>query len=113
MTSLSNRATKIIIGAAALAAIAAALLVPGHASAADTDDPWPELPSCSNETGTCSSMEDIIAYECYMENEDVKVGNFCDDPLAELMKRGIDSFIAPQPGPDAEPLKLVAPTSRR
>ena len=111
MTALKIHAANLIVAAIAVAAIGAALMMAAPARAADTDDPWPEPPSCSNDTGTCTSMEDMIAYECYMSGEEVPVGNFCDDPF-ELMEAGRNtgSFTTPLPDPDPAPKKLVAPS---
>jgi hypothetical protein len=106
MTAFKTRMTSLALAVAIAALGAIAMVAP--VPAADTDDPWPEPPSCSNDTGTCTSMEDMIAYECYME--EVHVGNFCDDPFAELMERDTDSFVAPLPGPDPQPLGLKAPS---
>ena len=54
MKTLTTHATNFILAAAAVSAMAAALAMPGAAGAVPTDEPWPEPPSCSNETFTCS-----------------------------------------------------------
>jgi hypothetical protein len=94
MLNFKNRASNFIVGTAALGAIGAALIMPAAASAS-WDEPWPEPPSCSNDTGTCSTMEDIVAYECYFENPDSPF-HFCDDPLNQEMKKDTNSFVAPK-----------------
>jgi hypothetical protein len=96
VTGLKARANHFILRIALVAGIGAALALPGGASAAPKDGPWPEPPSCSNETGTCASMEDIVAYECYFEIENSPF-HFCDDPFEELMERDTNSLSAPQP----------------
>lgn len=112
MKALTTHATNFVLAAAAVAAMAAALAMPGQAGAAPTDEPWPEQPSCSNETFTCTSMEDLVAYECYMESEDSPF-NFCDDPFAELVERSTNKFAAPQSDPDPTPARLAIPATRR
>ena len=94
MTSLKNRLTHLTLTAAAFAAMATGAMSAGSAHAA-MDDPWPEPPSCSNETGTCSTMEDIVAYECYFENPDSPF-HFCDDPIQELQMKDGPKLVAPQ-----------------
>jgi len=99
-----------MLGAANVAAIGAALVQPGQASA-NYDEPWPEPPSCSNVTGSCSSMEDLVAYECYFET-DPSPFNFCDDPFAGLWEQDTNSFAAPHGEPDPTPTRVVAPATR-
>ncbi len=94
MTAIITRANNLITAAAA-AAIALAFLMPGQASAGNTDGPWPEPPSCSNDTGTCTSIEDQLAYECFFENEDDLI-KWCDDPIEEL-NPGTIGLVAEQP----------------
>ena len=108
MTGLKIRLTHLTLTAAAFAAIATGVMSAGSAHAA-IDDPWPEPPSCSNETGTCSSMEDIVAYECYFENPDSPF-NFCDDPLEELQMKGGPKLVAPGRTSDS---KLLLPAVRQ
>jgi hypothetical protein len=115
MTSLRTHATNFILATATVAAIGAALVMPGSAGAApvpghNPGEPWPEPPSCSNETGTCTSIEDMLAYECYFENPDSPF-SFCDDPF-ELLRQDKNRLTTPLPDPDPAPLKLVAPSRR-
>jgi hypothetical protein len=105
MATLKTHLTNFILGVTALAAIGAALVMPGQVNAA-TDTPWPEPPSCSNETGTCSSIEDILAYECFFEEEDAPI-KFCDDPFAELMVSETQSLAAPEPDAEPTPTRLA------
>ena len=80
-TSLRFRATTTLAAAiTTFAAFAGSIALPSMAHAA-SDEPWPEPPSCSNETGTCTSIEDMVAYECYFEIDNSPF-HFCDDPLA-------------------------------
>lgn len=81
--SIRHRATSLIILGTAVTALAVALLTPGQASAYDPGAPWPEPPSCSNETFTCTSIEDMLAYECYFEIENSPFP-FCKDPFELL-----------------------------
>lgn len=111
MDAIKNITTNFILGAAAFAAIGAALVMPGQASAGNTDGPWPEPPSCSNETGTCTSIEDQLAYECFFESDDFLI-KWCDDPMVE-MRKDTNVLVAPQGHPDPTPKGLVAPTARR
>ena len=56
-------------------------------------------------------MEDIVAYECYMESEGSPF-NFCDDPFAELKERSTNAFAAPEADPEPKTGRLVAPARR-
>lgn len=80
MNSIKTRANNFIITAAATAAIGLAFLMPGQASASQTDGPWPEPPSCSNDTGSCTSLADQLAYECFFEESDFPI-KWCEDPI--------------------------------
>ncbi len=101
------RATTIAAVAAATLALTASVGLPSAAHAS-IDEPWPEPPSCSNETGTCTSMEDLVAYECYFENPDSPF-HFCDDPLE--FSKGDIGLVAPKSAP--APGKIVLPAPRR
>lgn len=111
MDSIKNLTTNFILGAAAFAAMGAALVMPAQASAANTDGPWPEPPSCSNDTGSCTSLADQLAYECFFE-EDGFLIKWCEDPFAK-MERDPNVLVSPQGHPDPAPKGLVAPTTRR
>ena len=109
-SSLRFRTTTTLAAAVtAFAAFAGSLGVPALAHAS-IDEPWPEPPSCSNETGTCSTMEDIVAYECYFENPDSPF-HFCDDPLAELQMQKQPGLTTPKQSP--EPPVRLAPSLKR
>lgn len=109
-TSLRLRATLTLAAAlTTFAAFAASLGAPAAAHAS-IDEPWPEPPSCSNETGTCSTMEDIVAYECYFENPDSPF-HFCDDPIEELQMQKEPGLTAPS-GSDVE-ARLASPIIKR
>jgi hypothetical protein len=110
MNGFKTYATNLVLGATAFAAIGAALVMPGAAHAAPQDEPWPEPPSCSNVTGTCASMEDIVAYECYFESGESPF-NFCDDPFAELTT-DTDSFAVAEPAPGTTLERSIAVARR-
>jgi len=115
MTSIRTHATNFILATATVAAIGAALVMPGQASAAtppDPAEPWPEPASCSNDTGTCTSIEDMLAIECYFDSMYENPFPFCDDPF-ELLRQDNNRLTTPLPDPDPAPLKLVAPSGRR
>lgn len=110
-TSLRFRATTTLAAAiTTFAAFAGSIALPSMAHAA-SDEPWPEPPSCSNETGTCTSIEDMVAYECYFEIDNSPF-HFCDDPLAGIQVRKNPGLVAPQ-APAPAPAKLVLPTLKR
>jgi hypothetical protein len=112
MNVLTTRSRRLILSATTLATIAGVVALPLQASAGPSDEPWPEPPSCSNDTGTCTSIEDMLAYECYFEEDDAPI-SFCEDPF-ELLEGGQGpTLVTPRPGPEPTPLRLVAPTSRR
>ena len=99
MTSLKLRLTHMALATATFATLGAGVITAGTAAAdspGNPGDPWPEPPSCSNVTGTCASMEDILAYECYFEDSNAPI-KWCDNPLVELQ---LDSqkLAAPQAG---------------
>ena len=116
MTTIRTHATNLILAAATVVAIGAALLMPGQASAAipghNPGDPWPEPPSCSNETLSCDPIEDWLAYECFFENSNSPF-SFCENPMLEMQGGRGPTLVTPQPDPDPAPLKLVAPAGRR
>jgi hypothetical protein len=112
MTGLRTHATQFILSAAAVAAIRAALMMPRHVSAS-TDGPWPEPPSCDNNTGTCTSIVDMVAYDCYFEQDYESPFHFCDDPFEASTGDSGPKLVAPLGHPDPAPLKLVAPSGRR
>lgn len=115
MNTLRLRATPAILAATTFAAaMAASIGAPGLAHAS-IDEPWPEPPSCSNETLTCDPIEDWIAYECFFENPDSPF-EFCDNPLLEEMRSGTGKTLAAEVlGHDSgpTPTKVVAPIARR
>lgn len=105
--------TTVAAGVAGFAVLAGAVGGAGLAHASTNDGPWPEPPSCSNETGACSSIEDIIAYDCYFEQDYESPFNFCDDPFEEFQMQKEPGLVAPVPGGDPAPARLVLPTVRR
>jgi len=112
MNVLKTRTQRLILSAATVAAVAAAVAMPGHVSAGPSDEPWPEPPSCSNDTGTCTSIEDMLAYECYFEEDGAPISS-CEDPF-ELLKGGQGAtLVVPQPDPDPTPTRLAASAPRR
>ena len=81
MTTLKTRLTNLTLVAAAVAAFGLGAINFSSASAAPSVEPWPEPPSCSNETGTCTSIEDQLAYECYFTEDD-----WCETELPDIME---------------------------
>lgn len=112
MNTIRTHATNFIVTATAVAAIGFALLTPGFASAANPDGPWPEQPSCSNESGTCSSIEDILAYECFFEDPEAPI-TWCDDPFELLIPdtKGFAVEKTADPSPGAT--RVAQPAMRR
>jgi len=105
MTTLKFRMTHFALAAAAVSAIGAGALTAVPASAGNTDGPWPEPPSCSNDTGTCTSIEDQLAYECFFE-EDTDGMAWCETDLEDMLemhREPVQSFKLVQPTPPPPP----------
>jgi len=105
MTALKFRMTNFALAAAAIGAIGFGAFNAVPASAGDTDGPWPEPPSCDNNTGTCTSIEDTLAYECFFV-EDTSGVVWCETDLQDIMEMQRDpgqSFKFAQPTPPPPP----------
>ncbi len=107
MTILKIRSNRFVMAAAATIAVGAAFLSPGFAKA-NTDGPWPEQPSCSNDTFTCTSIADQLAYECFFEESDFPI-KWCDNPLEELSQDSKGFAIAEAEEPDSAARKVAIP----
>ena len=79
MNTLKTRLTNLSLVAAAVAAFGLGAMNATSASAADTDGPWPEQPSCSNVTFDCTSIADQLAYECFFTEDD-----WCETDIQEI-----------------------------
>ena len=98
--------------AAAVAAIGAGAVSASSAGAAPSDGPWPEPPSCSNETGTCTSIEDQLAYECFFV-EDTSGVVWCETDLEDIMEFEVEptrstTFKVAEPTPPPPAKSLTA-----
>ena len=85
LATTKTRLTNLTLVAAAVAALGLGALNAGSASAAPTDGPWPEQPSCSNVTFDCTSIEDQLAYECFFV-EDSEGIEWCETDLEDMLE---------------------------
>jgi hypothetical protein len=103
---LKFRLASIALSAAAVATLATGAINATSALAAPSDEPWPEPPSCSNETGTCTSIEDQLAYECYFVEDDEGI-EWCETDLEDMldMQRDPGTYLkAELPAPPPPPV---------
>ena len=115
MTSLKVRLSNFALVSAAVAAIGASAMTASTASAAPSDGPWPEPPSCSNETGTCTSIEDQLAYECFFVEDNEGIA-WCETDLEDMLEihfepGRVNTFTVELPPPPPPPAKGL--TARR
>jgi hypothetical protein len=108
MNALKIRLTNLSLVAAAVAAFGLGAMNTTSASAVPTDEPWPEPPSCSNETGTCTSIADQLAYECYFTEDD-----WCETELPDILEFEVEpsrdgTLTAGNPTPPPPARTLVA-----